>query len=122
MKKFIADIIDFFSDKENPEEPCYDPVHVAGMIVVVLFAITILFWLLWSLLVFGGGIQEKVVPFILVLVTAKTARDFGYQGYPYEMGVFDGWVTNLTALVIAVVLVIALWHLYHWNPQKNKKT
>ena len=64
MNKFITDIADFFSDKEDLDEPRYDPVHIGAMIVLVLFVNTVIFWLLWSLLVFGGGLQAKVIPFL----------------------------------------------------------
>ena len=71
MNKFFKDLVDFFSDKEDPNEPHYDPIHIGAMIVLVLFALTVLFWLFWSLLVFGGGIQAKILPFLSVLFTSK---------------------------------------------------
>ncbi|MBN1824320.1 MAG: hypothetical protein JW803_08380 [Endomicrobiales bacterium] len=113
MNRFFEEIKEFFLDIEDPAEPKYDPVHVAGMIVIVLLANTVLFWLLWSLLVFGGGIQAKVLPFLAVLFTSKTAGDFGYVGYPYEMGVFEGWVTNVVALALAVFVLWAFWYAYN---------
>ena len=96
----------------NPGEPVYDPVHIGMMIVFVLFALTLLFWLLWSLLVFGGGIQAKVLPFLQIIFTSKTAADFGYVGYPYEMGVFKGWPTNLVAFIFTFLLIVAIWHIF----------
>jgi hypothetical protein len=105
-------LLEFFSDEENSEEAGYDPVHVGAMIVTVFFALTVLFWLLWSLLVFGGGLQAKIVPFLSVLFTAKTFGDFGYVGYPYEMGIFEGWVTNVVALVLFIGAVIAVWYMF----------
>jgi hypothetical protein len=111
-KKIGGCLLDFFSEEENPDEPQYDPVHAGAVIVVVLLALTVLFWLLWALLVFGGGIQSKLVPFIAVAFTGRTLRDYGYVGYPYEMGVFEGWLTNLAALIISAGVLIALWHIF----------
>jgi len=113
MKNIFLDIKDFFSDKEDPNEPKYDPVHVGAMIVLVLFANTVLFWLLWALLVFGGGLQAKVVPALAVLFTKKTAADFGYMGYPYEMGVFEGWITNVVAFLLLIATLIAGWKVFN---------
>ncbi|MBN1384508.1 MAG: hypothetical protein JW983_06505 [Elusimicrobia bacterium] len=109
MKEFMGKvwlwIKDVFSDEENPEEPVYDPMHIASMIVLTLFGISILFWLFWSLLVYKGGLLSKVIPFLSVILTSKTLADYGYEGYPYEMGVFGGWITNIVALVFLCGLV-----------------
>ena len=113
MKKILKNFFDFFSDIENPDEPGYDPVHLVSMIVVVLLALTLLFWLLWALLVFGGGIQSKIFPLMQVIFTSKNVSDFGYIGYPYEMGVFDGWVTNLVALVFLILLLFGIWYIFN---------
>lgn len=119
VKGFRKGMIDFFSDKEDPNEPGYDPVHIAAMAVIVLLVMTVLFWLLWSLLVFGGGIQAKLAPFIQVVFTSKTAADFGYIGYPYEMGVFEGWPTNLAALAFTSGIIVAIWYIF--QPKNNAK-
>ena len=107
MKNIFLEIKNFFSDIEDPAEPRYDPVHIGAMIVFVLFANTILFWLLWALLVFGGGLQAKIVPVIQIIFTNKTAHDFGYIGYPYAMGVFEGWITNVVAFIMLIAALIA---------------
>lgn len=112
MKKFWKEFLDFFSDVEDPNEPGYDPAHFGAMIVIVLFVMTVLFWLLWSLLVFGGGIQGKVLPFLQVVFTKKTFSDFGYVSYPYEMGVFEGWITNVVALVFLIGVIVAIWYVF----------
>ena len=110
MLKQLLDLINkFMDDTEDPNEPKYDPVHVGAMIVLSLFGISILFWLLWSILVFGGGIQAKVIPFLQMVFTGKTAASFGYVGYPYEMGVFEGWPTNVIASAIAVFLFVLIY-------------
>ena len=119
MKKVIANIADFFSDKEDPNEPGYDPVHIGAMIVLVLFANTLLFWLLWSVLVFGGGLQAKVVPVLQLVFTSKTAADFGYVGYPYEMGIFEGWITNVTALFLLLGAIVTAWYVFNTNSKKG---
>lgn len=112
IKNILNEISDFFDDTENPEEPGYDPVHVGAMIVLTIFSLSILFWLLWALLVFGGGIQAKALPFLKLIFAHKTAADFGYVGYPYEMGVFEGWPTNVAALVFCMIFIIAIWHVF----------
>ena len=121
MQKIIKSvwlwIQDIFSDEENPDEPIYSPVHIASMIVLTLFGISILFWLFWSLLVYGGGIVSKIIPFLDVLFTSKTLVDFGYEGYPYEMGIFDGWIANVVALLF---LCFFVWRVVKVL-RKNKK-
>ncbi len=113
MKNLFQLIKDFFSDVEDRDEPRYDPVHIGAMILFVLFANTVLFWLLWALLVFGGGIQAKIVPALQLIFTKKTAHDFGYIGYPFAMGVFEGWITNVTALILLIAAIIAGWKVYN---------
>ncbi|MFA5780089.1 MAG: hypothetical protein WC947_08115 [Elusimicrobiota bacterium] len=109
MQKIIKSvwlwIQDIFSDEEDPNEPICDPAHIASMIVLTLFGISILFWLFWSLLVYKGGLVGKIIPFLSVIFTSKTLADFGYEGYPYEMGIFDGWITNVAALLFLCFFV-----------------
>ncbi|MDD5687723.1 MAG: hypothetical protein PHE88_07835 [Elusimicrobia bacterium] len=105
LKKTWLYLQSIFSDEEDPNEPIYDPVHIASMVVLTLFGITILFWLFWSLLVYKGGLIEKVLPFLSVIFTSKTLASYGYEGYPYEMGIFDGWITNVVALLFLCLLV-----------------
>jgi cbb3-type cytochrome oxidase subunit 3 len=116
VKNFFNDILEIFDDKPT-DEPVYDAVHFGSMIVLVIFSISIVFWLLWSLLVFGGGIQSKVQPCLEMIFTAKTAADFGYVGYPYEMGAFEGWPTNVAAFIFTVLIISGIWHLFN---KKNK--
>ena len=120
MNKILADISDFFSDKEDPNEPGYDPVHIGSMIVLVLFVNTLLFWLLWSVLVFGGGLQAKIIPAFQLIFTSKTAADFGYIGYPYEMGVFEGWITNVIALFLFIAAIVSAWCVFNGNKNKGQ--
>lgn len=96
IEKINGAIESFFEDQ--PGETGYDPVHIAGMIVLTLFGITIFFWLFWSLLVYEGGLFEKIVPVISVIFTGKTFLDYGYYGL-FDAGVFEGWITNITSLL-----------------------
>jgi hypothetical protein len=101
-----------FSDEEDPAEPVYDPVHVGGAVVISLVGIGALYWLLWTLLVFEGGLFKKVSAVAQLAVTSKTLKDFGYEGSPYALGVFEGWFGNVAALALFVGLVVALHRLY----------
>ncbi len=112
MKKFWQELLDFFSDVENPDEPIYDPAHFAAMIVIVVFSIGVLFWLLWTLLVFEGGFIQKIVPALQVAFTSKTLQDFGWVGYPFEMGVFNGWIANTVAFILTLGLVTGIWFIF----------
>ena len=120
LKKITDAIEDFLSDNDDPNEPGYDPVHVGAMLVIVFVGLTVLFWMLWSLLVFGGGIQAKIIPFLTIVLTSKTVGDYGYVGYPYEMGIFQGWVTNITALVFTILIVFSMVFLFK-ALEKHKK-
>lgn len=112
IKKIWLGFLDFFSDQENPDEPVYDPAHFAGMIVVVVFSIGCLFWLLWTLLVYRGGIFGKILPAFQVLFTSKTRQDFGWVGYPFELGVFNGFIGNSIALVLTLALITGIWLIF----------
>lgn len=112
IQKIWKDLLDFLSDAENPEEPVYDPAHVAAMIVLVIAATGILFWLLWTMLVFRGGLFSKILPALEVLFTSKTLRDFGWVGYPYELGVFSGFIANGAALLLTLGFIYGLWWLF----------
>lgn len=108
---WLRAVEDFFAD-EPPDVPRYDPVHLAAMLVVLMTVIGALFWLLWTLLVFEGGVFAKVGPALSVLLTAKTLKDYGYEGAPYAMGAFEGWAGNVAALVLTAVVIIALHRTY----------
>lgn len=109
VKAWLADL---FSDEEDPDAPGYDPVHVGGVVIASLAGIGCLYWLLWTLLVFSGGLFVKLGAAAQVLFTSKTLQDFGYVGSPYEMGVFEGWVGNLVALVLCGVVLAALHRIH----------
>lgn len=84
------------------EEEEYNPVNIGIMIVLVIFCISVLFWLFWALMVYKGGLFEKIIPFISVVFTKKQLPDYGFEGW-YEQGMFEGWIVNLTALVLVVM-------------------
>lgn len=116
IKKFLEEL---FSGREDPQEPVYDPAELGGAVVLTLFGLGLLYWLLWTLLVYEGGIFRKIKASFLVLFTSKTLQDFGYEGTPYAMGAFEGWIGNLGALLFALGLVYALWHLYQKAKAKS---
>ena len=99
--------------EDDPNEPYYDPVQLGGAVLVTLTAIGCLYWLLWTLLVYEGGLPTKLRAGLAVLSTSRTLKDFGYAGTPYAMGAFEGWVGNVAALVLTLLVVAALYNLYH---------
>jgi hypothetical protein len=110
---------DLWEDDDAPDGIVYDPVHVAAVVVGCLFVMGIIFWDLWALFVFEGGLFTKIGPFVQVLFTSKTLNDFGYEGAPYALGIFEGWIVNLTALSIAIGLVAAVGWIVR-RPRRNK--
>jgi hypothetical protein len=119
MKNAWNWLVDLLEGEDDPNEVIYDPVHVAGVIVGSLCGIGALFWLLWSLLVCEGGLFAKAGPFLRVVFTSKTLKDFGYEGHPYELGIFEGWVVNVIALALTGALIVGVWWVF--QPRKGKK-
>jgi cbb3-type cytochrome oxidase subunit 3 len=113
LKKFWDEFLEFFSDAEDPEEPIYDPAHIAALIVFMTCALGAMFWLFWTLLVFGGGLFRKIGPAAQVAFTSKTLKDFGWVGYPYEMGIFEGAFANLAALALLVGFICGIWWVFN---------
>lgn len=113
IKRIIKRIVDFLGDQDvNPDDPVYDPVHVGAMIVLVVMSVSIIFWLLWALVVCEGGLFTKIIPLVQVVFTSKTVQDFGYKGYPYELGIFEGWIVNGASLVILILLLIGIHSIF----------
>jgi hypothetical protein len=110
--KLWESFVGIFSEAEDPDEPFFDPVHLGAVCIACMAAIGGLYWLLWTLLVYEGGIFPKLRATLAIVFTGKTLKDFGYEAAPYAMGVFEGWVGNLIALVLTILLVGALHHLY----------
>jgi hypothetical protein len=122
VRRALDVLASWLEDDPTTHEPIYDPLHVALTIVISFTVLGALFWLLWSLLVCEGGLFIKIVPFLKVLFTSKTLRDYGYEGYPYELGLFEGWVVNLVALVLGLSLLAGLWWLFdRTDPAKKTK-
>ncbi len=42
-------------EEESPETPRFDPVHLAVVLVACQAALGIVFWLLWTAMVYEGG-------------------------------------------------------------------
>lgn len=42
-------------EEESPDAPRFDPVHLAVLFVAVQAVVGILFWLLWTAMVYEGG-------------------------------------------------------------------
>ncbi|MDD5627501.1 MAG: hypothetical protein PHU21_00435 [Elusimicrobia bacterium] len=105
-------LLAFLSGEEDPEEPRFDPVQLGAVCIACLTVIGALYWLLWTLLVYEGGLQTKLRAGLAVLFTSRTLKDFGYEGAPYAMGAFAGWAGNLCALGFCLLALWALLHLY----------
>ncbi|MBP9128291.1 MAG: hypothetical protein KBG07_05940 [Elusimicrobia bacterium] len=106
-------VFSLWEDDPSGNPIVYDPVHVSAVIVGCLAAVGVLFWTLWALMVFEGGLFSKFVPFLQVAFTSKTWSDFGYEGYPYALGEFEGWVVNLAALAVVLTLLVAVRRFLH---------
>jgi hypothetical protein len=113
-------INDLLADEDDPTEPHYDPVHLGGAVVITLTAIGCLYWLLWTLLVYEGGIFLKVYALGRLAFTSATLKDLGYEGYPYAMGDLKGILGNFGSLIISVILVIALRRLFLQAAHKRR--
>jgi hypothetical protein len=123
MKKnaMLAGFLDLFADTEDPKEALYDPVHLGGTVIGCLVGIGALYWLLWTLLVFEGGLASKISAALQTLFTSKTLADFGYHGAPHAMGAFEGWIGNVGALGLCLLVVASLHRLYDDAAKKHKK-
>lgn len=93
-------VLRLFED-DKPGEPSYDPVHVGAACVGTLAAIGALYWLLWTLLVYEGGLFKKLANL------AAGARAAGPLNDPYE-----GWLANVIALALCALVIAALHRLY----------
>ncbi|MFA6003471.1 MAG: hypothetical protein WC881_05320 [Elusimicrobiota bacterium] len=98
--------------EDDPNEPRYDPVQLGAVTLGCMAAIGGLYWLLWTLLVYEGGIFMKLQAAAAVLFTSRTLHDLGYEAAPYAMGPFEGWAGNLIALALCVLLITALARIY----------
>jgi hypothetical protein len=117
----LAWIYDLFSDEDDLNEPHFDPVHLGGAVIITLAVIGCLYWLLWTLLVYEGGIFLKIYALSRLAFTSATLKDLGYEGYPYAMGDLEGILGNFGALIISVIVVVALRRLYQRAASKHRK-
>lgn len=114
-------VFSLWEDDPSENPIVYDPVHVSVVIAACLAVVGALFWVMWALMVFEGGLFAKIVPFLQVVFTSKTWTDFGFEGYPYALGVFEGWIVNVTALGVVSVLVIALCWVFYRSQNRSSQ-
>lgn len=98
--------VEALDDEPPAGTPAYDPVHIGGVLVCVLAALGALYWLLWTALVFEGGVFLKAAAALKVL-GGTPASALGYEG-PWNRGAFEGWLGNLGATGILGVVALAL--------------
>ncbi len=111
MKALWDSFLALFEPEDDPAEPFYDPVHLGAVSIVCLVTVGVLYWLLWTLLVYEGGLFLKLRAGLAVLLTGKTLADFGWEG-SHAPGVFEGWLGNLLALGLCAAVLAALRDLY----------
>lgn len=104
-----------FDENEDPSEPRYDPVHLATVLVACQVAIGALYWLLWTLLVYEGGLPRKIGALLFRASdptnAAQSLKDSGVFGGPGGTYALEGLGANLVALVLTFALVAALHRL-----------
>lgn len=86
--------LDLFTGEDGDGEPAFDPVHLGAVCIVCLAVVGLLYWLLWTLLVYEGGLFSRG----------------------------DGWFGNLAALGICVIALWALLHLYRTAQAATRRT
>ncbi len=101
MKRAWKGFTGLFED-DDPAEPRYDPVHLAGVLIATQVAVGALFWLLWTLLVFEGG-----------LASTLGALFSGRRGGDALRGLWG----HLAALAICAGLVVLLHRLDRRAPR-----
>ena len=80
-------------EEEGPDEPFFDPIHLATVLVVCVVVIGAVYWLLWGALVYEGGLDAKL------LAWARGAR--GREA-------LEGWVGNALCAGGAALAAAAL--------------
>lgn len=101
--------VGLFEDADDAREPRFDPVHIATALVAVQVVIGALYWLLWTLFVYEGGLPAKVGPFLSVVIGARRLKDYGWLGAPDHQGLFEGWLANVVALLLCGLVVTLLF-------------
>ncbi len=96
-------------EEEDEAAPRYDPVHLAVVLIAAQVVIGALYWLLWTLFVYDGGLPSKVGPFLKVAAGFAALKDYGWMGTPDRQGLFEGWAANLIALGLSLLVVYLLY-------------
>jgi len=60
MKSIWKRWVALFEDKDDPAEPHYDPVHLAVVLIASQVVIGALYWLLWTVFVYEGGVTARL--------------------------------------------------------------
>ena len=83
-----------------------------------------LFWLLWTLLVYEGGLPRKLGAVLTrwsdPAAETHMLRDAGACGGPGHGTVYEGLAANLAALVVFVLVVAALQRLDRRHAQRSQ--
>lgn len=77
--------------EESLDEPRFDPIHLAVVLVACQAAVGVLFWLLWTAMVYEGG-----------------------------FGAGEGWRGNLLAVIMIAAIVEALRRADRRQANKSK--
>jgi heme/copper-type cytochrome/quinol oxidase subunit 2 len=91
LKKIWKRWQELFDERQDLEAPHFDPLHLAAVLIVTQVVIGLLFWLLWTLLVYEGGLPRQVAK----IMSGRTPG--------------EGWLAHSIAL-ITVLLIIAGLH------------
>lgn len=107
-------------DHDDPAEPSYDPVHLGAVLIANLVVVGALYWLLWTLLVYEGGIFSKASALAQLVFGGKSLLELGYQG-SYNQGLFEGWLGNVGALAFSALALTALFRIYRQAARRAAK-
>ena len=110
MRKILKLIEGLFNEEKSKDEtaPVIDEFYLAATIIVDIIALTVLFWLLWSILVYGGGIFPKIKALLEIIFCGKSFKDFGWNFYPYDIGVFTGFITNIIGIILLCFFIVSV--------------
>jgi hypothetical protein len=98
-------------EDEDDSAARYDPFHLAAVLVGCMAAVGALFWLMWTLLVYEGGLPTKLAALVDFVFRGKSLADLGRTGGADREGVFEGWAANLVAFLVSGLLLAALQRL-----------
>ncbi len=94
--------------EEDPLEPKYDPSHLAAVLIGTMAAIGAVYWLLWTLLVYEGGIVMKASSVAGVIFTSRTWAELAAAIRPDGAGELEGWLANVLALALTLTALFAV--------------